>query len=88
MIDGSSWRTDPAAALRGFGAARLPSAACFSVNVLNPDSGMKTSPRTSMRAGGDSPSDDLIESGMALIVRRFGDTSSPRSPSPRVAPRT
>ena len=84
---GSSCRTEPAAALRGFGAARFPSAACLSVKARNPSSGMKTSPRTSRRLGGRSLGCSLSESGMARIVRRFGVMSSPRSPSPRVAPR-
>jgi hypothetical protein len=44
---------------------------------------MYTSPRTSTSGGTSSPS---MRSGMALIVRRFTVTSSPCSPSPRVAP--
>ena len=49
-----------------------------------PESGMYTSPRTST-SGGASP---FIRNGIDLIVRRFGVTSSPWMPSPRVAPRT
>ena len=45
---------------------------------------MYTSPRTSISAGASSPS---IRSGIAGIVRRLTVTSSPTSPSPRVAPR-
>ena len=36
---------------------------------------------------GDSPSGSESESGIASIVRRLTVTSSPREPSPRVAPR-
>ncbi len=65
VIAGSSCRTEPAAALRGFGAAFLPSASCFSVNALNPESGMNTSPRTSTSGGRDLP-------GLRLHRERYG----------------
>ena len=84
VIEESFWRNDPAAALRGFGVAFFPSATSRSFSLLKPDSGMYTSPRTSIAAGTPSP---IMRSGMARIVRRFGVTSSPSTPSPRVAPR-
>ena len=88
MICGFSWRSEPAAALRGLGASFLSSAASRSLRRVKAESGKYTSPRTSSTAGGRFPSALRIRSGIALIVRRFGVTSSPRSPSPRVAPRT
>ena len=84
VIPESFWRSEPAEALRGFGAGGLPSATRRSFIARKPDSGMYTSPRTST-SGGASP---FMRSGIDLIVRRFGVTSSPWTPSPRVAPRT
>ena len=78
-------RSEPADALRGFGAGGKPSAANRSFIARKPESGMYTSPRTSTSDGGASP---FIRSGIELIVRRFGVTSSPWTPSPRVVPRT
>src|SRR5438270_324138 len=78
------WRSDPAAALRGFGASFWFVPARRSFSSRNPEMGRYTSPRTSITAG-RSPS---RRNGIALIVRRFGETSSPWTPSPRVAPRT
>jgi hypothetical protein len=46
---------------------------------------MYTSPRTSISLGTAFP---RIRNGIAEIVRRLTVTSSPSSPSPRVAPRT
>ena len=40
MIDESFWRSEPAAALRGFGAGFLPSAASRSFSARKPESGM------------------------------------------------
>ena len=85
MIDESFWRSEPADALRGFGAILSLVRAARSLSALKPESGMYTSPRTSTTAGGSSP---RRTSGIARIVRRFGVTSSPCWPSPRVAPRT
>ena len=84
VIPESFCRSEPAAALRGFGAGFLPSATSRSFSSRKPESGMYTSPRTST-SGGASP---CMRSGIDLIVRRFGVTSSPWTPSPRVAPRT
>ena len=80
----SFWRSEPAAALRGFGVGFFPSATRRSFSSRKPESGMYTSPRTSRSGGTSSPS---MRSGIALIVRRLTVTSSPISPSPRVAPR-
>ena len=77
MIDESFCRNEPAAALRGFGAALFPAAIWRSVNSLKPLSGMYTSPRTSSTAGDASPSGRRSDSGIDLIVRRFGVTFSP-----------
>jgi hypothetical protein len=45
---------------------------------------MNTSPRTSIRSGTSLPES---RSGMLRIVRTFAVTSSPTTPSPRVAAR-
>ncbi len=84
VIDESFWRREPAAALRGFGVAFFSSATRRSFSARKPERGMYTSPRTSSSAGALSPS---IRSGIEGIVRRLVVTSSPTSPSPRVAPR-
>ena len=94
----SSWRTEPAAALRGLAgitmaspsfspAARRASraSAAFSCAVRKPRKSafsMKTSPRISMRSG---------KGGVSLrgrdgMVSKLAVTSSPSAPSPRVAP--
>jgi hypothetical protein len=39
VIRESSWRNDPAAALRGFGAGFFPAATCASLNRAKPESG-------------------------------------------------
>ena len=81
-------RSEPAAALRGFGVVFLPSEASRSLSSTKPDSGMYTSPRTSSSGSGRSPFGSCMRVEIALIVFRFVVTSSPRRPSPRVAPRT
>ena len=40
MIAEFFWRSDPAAAFRGFGATFFPSATSRSLNALKPESGM------------------------------------------------
>ena len=77
-------RSEPAAALRGFGASFWPVPASRSFSARKPEIGRYTSPRTSSSGGASSPS---MRSGTDLIVRRFTVTSSPWMPSPRVAPR-
>jgi len=59
-----------------------PSLALSRFSFSKPALGRKTSPRTSNR-GGASP---LTDRGILLTVFRFWVMSSPRSPSPRVAP--
>ena len=82
---GSSWRRAPAAALRGLTYVRSPRSRCTSFILSNPARGMKTSLRTSSSAGGSSP---RSLRGTARMVRTLAVTSSPRAPSPRVAPLT
>ena len=82
---GSSCRSDPAAALRGFANRGSPDAARPLLMASNALAGRYTSPRTSRNAGGRAP---RSRSGRLLIVLRLAVTSSPWKPSPRVAPRT
>ncbi len=82
---GSSWRREPAAALRGLANTLPPVRRASSLIFSNPACGRKTSPRTSRRVGISSP---RSFSGMALIVRIVEVMSSPVVPSPRVAART
>ena len=78
----SSWRRLPAAALRGLTNTFSPAASASRFIASNPALGMKTSPRTSSRAGHPWP---RRVRGMALMVRTFSVISSPVVPSPRVA---
>ena len=82
---GSSWRKLPAAALRGLANGFLPCCSCRLLSCSNPDFGINTSPRTSSITGGFSLN---RRNGILSIVRTFCVTSSPVSPSPRVAART
>ena len=50
VIDESFWRSEPAAAFRGFGASFWPARRCRSFSSRKPESGMYTSPRTSAPA--------------------------------------
>ncbi len=77
---GSFWRSDPAPLLRGFAYSGRPSSSRSALIRANSALGMNTSPRASSVAGSGR------RSGIAVIVRRFGVTSSPVVPSPRVAP--
>ena len=81
---GSRLRIVPAAALRGFWNNVSPAVSRSRFIRANDARGRYTSPRTSIRPGGPRRS----ARGMARIVRTFAVTSSPRTPSPRVAPRT
>ena len=82
---GSFCRSDPAAVLRGFTYSGLPASACRSFSSWNAATGRYTSPRTSSTSGQPFPAS---REGAAAIVRMFGVTSSPVTPSPRVAART
>ena len=62
-----------------------PASARRSLSAAKSASDMYTSPRTSSSGGGSSMS---MRSGIVPIVRRLWVTSSPISPSPRVAPRS
>ena len=87
---GSSCRTVPAVAFRGFANTENP---CFSRSSfirLNDVIGMSISPRTS-KSGGMPAFFNLsaaIDSGTERTVRTLAVTSSPVVPSPRVMPRT
>ena len=81
-IFGSSCRSEPAAALRGLAKRGFPACSCCAFSASNDARGMNTSPRTISRDG--APSSRI---GMEWMVLRFSVTSSPMSPSPRVAPR-
>ena len=86
VTSGSSWRSDPAAPLRGFASGRPPVSRMRALYASKPARGMYTSPRTSRTAG--IPACPVRSfSGISPIVRRFAVTSSPVAPSPRVAPR-
>ena len=81
---GSSWRSEPAAALRGLAKILPPVRRASSLIFSKPACGRNTSPRTSRRAGMLSP---CSFSGMARMVRTLVVMSSPVVPSPRVAAR-
>ena len=84
VILGSFWRSMPAVVLRGFAKRGLPAASCSALTRSKSTLRRNTSPRTSSQSGGCSV---RRRGGMARIVRTLGVTSSPTSPSPRVAPR-
>ena len=86
----SSWRSDPAAALRGFANGSPPCRTMMRFIVSKCFFWSSTSPRTSSRAGGSSFSRPGTPrfAPMRPMVRRFGVTSSPFTPSPRVEPET
>ena len=85
MTRGSFWRSDPAAELRGLANGGLPASVSRSFSSWNAATGRNTSPRTSSVSGMPVP---VSRSGTEPMVRMFGVTSSPVTPSPRVAPRT
>ena len=85
MTEGSSWRREPAAELRGLAKVACPSAARRWFSFSKPASDMYTSPRISIRAGNGGPP-ARRRRGISLIVRRLRVTSSPMVPLPRVAP--
>ncbi len=76
------WRSEPDAALRGFANSRSPASACTALRRSNASSLKNTSPRTSTIGGGFSVSSFF---GMPAIRFTFSVTSSPTTPSPRVA---
>ena len=79
---GSFWRSDPAAALRGFANALPPASSSCPFSSSNAVTGKYISPRTSTTAGGSSTASVR---GMPCTVRTFAVMSSPMRPSPRVA---
>ena len=82
----SFWRRLPAAALRGFANRRSPASPWRRLSSSNDASGMNTSPRTSIRVR-HAPSCPSRRLGIDGDRRDVGVTSSPVTPSPRVAPR-
>ena len=78
------WRSDPDAAFRGFANTRSPASACSAFNSRNAATGKKISPRTSTIGGWPVPVEASF-CGMPEICRTFSVTSSPTTPSPRVA---
>src|SRR3989440_93346 len=80
----SSWRRLPAAALSGFTNTFSPRSRACSFMRSKPASGMKISPRASSSAGASPRS----RCGTARMVRTLAVTSSPLTPSPRVAERS
>ena len=79
----SSWRSAPAAALRGLANVGSPACSRSWFSVANRDLERYTSPRTSISLGQIFP---LSRSGTSPIVRRLAVTSSPSMPLPRVVP--
>ena len=84
VIRGSFCRSDPAAELRGLANAGLPASVSFRFSSSNAATGRNTSPRTSSVSGQPAPD---RRDGTAAIVFTLGVTSSPVTPSPRVAAR-
>ena len=84
-MEGSFWRTEPAAELRGLAKRRSPASAWRLLSASNAAIGMYTSPRTSRSDGTFLPFSCL---GTAAIVATLAVMSSPVRPSPRVAART
>ena len=85
LTRGSFCRRDPAAPLRGLANNGLPNSSNESLSSLKAANGKKTSPRTSMSAGGFVA---FNACGRFLIVLTLSVTSSPVTPFPRVRPRT
>ena len=81
---GSFCLSEPAAQLRGLTKGSRPARFSSSLTCSKPLKLMYTSPRISRRSGG-SPD---RRRGIAAMARAFAVTSSPVSPSPRVAART
>ena len=79
---GSFWRSEPAAAFRGFANGRCSAASSWSFSASNAVTGKYISPRTSITAGGSS---SASVRGTPSTVRTFAVMSSPTRPSPRVA---
>ncbi len=79
---GSFWRSEPAAAFRGFANGRCPAEVNSSFKLPNALTGKYISPRTSMTSGGSFASSF---GGTPRTVRTFAVMSSPVKPSPRVA---
>ena len=83
MIFAFFWRSEPAAALRGFLKGAAPCSSCSAHSFWNAPCGIYTSPRTSRNSGA---SFNFL--GMLRMARTLAVTSSPTTPSPRVEART
>src|SRR5712672_532635 len=88
-MEGSSTRTEPAAALRGFTKILPPLSSCWRFMASNALRVIRTSPRTSKLEGSLSffRVARSTRSGTERIVFTLGVTSSPVRPSPRVTHR-
>ena len=75
--------SDPAAAFLGFAKSGSPAARRSRFTPSNPERGMRTSPRTFTVRRAYAPASLR---GIERMVLMFAVTSSPRTPSPRVAP--
>ena len=85
MIEGSSWRREPAAAFRGLANTGSPAFLRDSFSASKSLFSMKTSPRTAIRWGtGPPPRGGNKSQGIARMVFTFAVTVSPSNPSPRV----
>ncbi len=83
MTRESSWRTEPAAALRGLAKSGFPSFSSRAFSRAKSRACMIASPRTARRAGAFRRAVRSC-SGTDRIVRTLAVTPSPRTPSPRV----
>ncbi len=83
-MEESFCRSDPAAEFLGLTKRRSPASDCRRLSSAKADTGMYTSPRTSMTSGAGSTAADN-RSGMSAMVATLAVTSSPVLPSPRVA---
>ncbi len=86
VIFESFWRNEPAAELRGLAKVFDPASSWRRLSCSNDDTGMYTSPRTSSTEG-NVPRflGHLSGRGTASMVATLAVTSSPVTPSPRVA---
>jgi len=82
LLPSSFCRSDPEAALRGFANTRSPASTWAALSFSNASVVKNTSPRTSTSGGGESVSSFR---GIDEMRRTFSVTSSPTTPSPRVA---
>ena len=88
VIAGSSWRSEPAAAFRGFGEDRLAALGALGVELLEPGA-LQDDLAADLEALGNLRRlrrRRFSRCGTVLMVFRLTVTSSPVVPSPRVEP--